>query len=83
MKLYVTSGSLKGVLVEAATPHEAVVIAVKGNLPCILASSIRVSPLPRGAHFLDMLYRAPHEETFPELFDGSIEVETRAVESAE
>lgn len=78
--LYVWSGSLKGVGVDAETPFEAVDRAVRDNLPCVLSSAIRVSLLPKGPHPLDTFFEAPYEDLFPDLFDGSLDVQVRAVE---
>lgn len=78
--LYVWSGSLKGVGVEADTPFEAVDRAVRENLPCVLNSAIRVSLAPKGPHELDTFFEAPYEDLFPDLFDGSLDVQVMAVE---
>ena len=77
--LYVWSGSLRGVGVDAETPFQAVEIAVRDNLPCVLTSAIRVSVAPRGPHHMDTFFEPPYEELFPDIFDGSIDVTVAAV----
>lgn len=82
MKAYwVWSGSLRGVGVQAPSAAEAVVEAVKLNLPCVLREAIRVSRYPSGSHETDKYFRAPYEETFPELFTGDLDVQLARVES--
>jgi len=77
---YVWSGSLKGVKVEAPNPRAAVDKAVRENLPCVLSEAIRISPLPKGGHELDVYVYPPFEESFPDLFaDKSLEIEVRKV----
>lgn len=78
--LYVWSGSLRGVEVNALTPFEAVDQAVRDNLPCVLNSALRVSMAPKGPHPHDVFFEAPYEDLFPDLFDGSIDVQVVAVE---
>jgi hypothetical protein len=79
-KLYVWSGSLRGVAVAVDDPLEAVDRAVRDNLPCVLNSAIRVSLAPKGPHELDTFFEAPYEDIFPDLFDGSLDVQVMAVE---
>lgn len=79
MTLYVYSGSVKGRRVEAGTPQEAVEVAVRSNLPCVLGAAIRVSPVHKGLHDDDMYFAAPYEDQFPSLFDGSIDVSVHYV----
>lgn len=79
-KLYVWSGTLRGVGVVARSPDEAVVKAVKANLPCVVHNVIRVSLKPKGPHPYDVFIEAPYEERFPGLFDGDLEVQVAYVE---
>ena len=79
-KLYVWSGSLRGVAVSAINSMDAVDIAVRANLPCVLTSAIRVSLAKTGPHPLDTFFEPPYEELFPDLFDGSLDVTVSAVE---
>jgi len=79
-KLYVWSGSLRGVCVENVTPADAVEAAVRANLPCVLGSVIRVSLSPQGSHPMDVFFEAPYEEQFPDLFDGELDVQVAYVE---
>lgn len=79
-QLYVWSGSLRGVCTEAVSASEAVDQAVRTNLPCVLGDAIRVSLSPQGQHILDVYFRAPYEEQFPNLFDGELDVRIAAVE---
>jgi hypothetical protein len=78
--LYVWSGSLRGVAVPTNDPFIAVDRAVRDNVPCLLSSAIRVSPIAQGPHQHDTFFEAPYEELFPDLFDGSLEVEVIPVE---
>jgi len=78
--LFVWSGTLRGAKVLARSTAEAVGLAVRANLPCTLRSVIRVSTLPRGTHPDDVYFEAPFEEVFPDLFDGSVEVNVASVE---
>jgi hypothetical protein len=80
--LYVWSGTLRGVRVQAGSAAQAVELAVQQNLPCTLRSVIRVSTLPRGTHPDDTYFEAPFEEVFPDLFDGDLEVRVVSVEEA-
>lgn len=77
--LYVWSGSLRGVGVDADTPYEAVEQAVRDNLPCVLTSAIRVSLAKSGPHPLDEFFEPPYEELFPDIFDGSLDVTVATV----
>ena len=79
--MYVWSGTLRGVKVEARSAAEAVEHAVHANLPCTLRSVIRVSTLPRGTHEDDVYFEAPFEEVFPSLFTGELDVHVAAVEA--
>ena len=72
--LYVWSGSLTGIPVDADTPVEAVTRAVYENLPCVLGPAIRVSLKPKGAHPLDVFYEAPYDDLFPDIFSGDLDV---------
>ena len=77
--LYVWSGSLTGVHARADTAQEAVEKAVRDNIPCVLGPSIRVTRSQLGSHALDVVFRAPYEEKFPLLFDGTLDVTTKIV----
>lgn len=77
---YVWSGSLRGVCVDAHSPADAVDAAVRSNLPCVLHQDIRVSLRPKGHHGLDVYFKAPYEDMFPDLFDGSLDVQIAKVE---
>jgi hypothetical protein len=79
---YVWSGSLRGVASSAETPRDAVVEAVRGNLPCVLGPAIRVSRLPRGLDEEDEYFEPPYEAQFPELFNGELEVVVNYVETS-
>jgi hypothetical protein len=79
-KLYVWSGSLRGVGVENTTPEAAVATAVRANLPCVLGSVIRVSLKPKGLHPMDVYYQPPYEDVFPDLFQGDLDVQVGRVE---
>ena len=73
---WVWSGSLKGVRVDSTeTSFEAVDQAVRANLPCALGIAIRVSIIPQGTHPMDVFFGPPYEELFPDLFDGTIDVQ--------
>lgn len=78
--MFVWSGTLRGVKVQARSAEEAVNLAVRAHLPCTLRSAIRVSTLPRGTHPDDVYFEAPFEEVFPDLFDGELEVHVAHVE---
>lgn len=78
--MYVWSGTLRGVEVQARSAAEAVDLAVRRSLPCTLRSVIRVSSRPRGTHPDDEYFEAPFEEVFPDLFDGELEVTVATVE---
>ena len=79
--VYVWSGSLKGVEVtRSSSAVDAVNTAVRGNLPCVLSSAIRISVQPEGLHPLDVYFEAPYESLFPDLFDGSLDVQVMSVE---
>jgi hypothetical protein len=80
--LYVWSGSLRGVAVEASNAVSAVEKAVKSNLPCVLNNIIRVSLVPKGANPYDVYFEAPYEEKFPDLFDGCLDVQVGQVEES-
>ena len=79
-KLYVWSGSLRGVCVEDTTPEAAVAAAVRANLPCVLGSVIRVSLKPKGLHSMDVYFQPPYEDVFPDLFRGDLDVRVSRVE---
>lgn len=76
---YVWSGTLRGVRVETHTALEAVEVAVRSNLPCVLNQDIRVSLRPRGHDGLDLYIKAPYEDIFPELFNGDLDVQVARV----
>lgn len=76
---YVWSGTLRGVQVDAHTALEAVELAVRGNLPCVLNQDIRVSRRPRGHDGMDQYIQAPYEDIFPELFNGDLDVQVAKV----
>ncbi len=79
--VYVWSGSLRGVeVVDSESAMDAVDRAVRGNLPCVLNAAIRVSVQPKEPHPLDVYFEAPYESLFPDLFDGSLDVQVVAVE---
>ena len=72
---FIWSGNLRGVPVEDEYPEDAVVTAVKGNVPCTLGALIRATRSPEGEQLPgDVYWAAPYEDTFPELFDGTLEV---------
>jgi len=79
-RMYVWSGSLRGVPVDASTAFDAVDSAVREGLPCVLSSAIRVSLAARGHHPLDVFFEPPYEGLFPGLFDGSLDVQVATVE---
>lgn len=85
--VYVWSGSLRGVEVQAFDPDVAVVLAVQRQVReqgyALLGPAIRVSLEPREAHPLDVYYEPPYERTFPELFDGDLDVRIIPIEGAE
>lgn len=76
---YVWSGSLRGVAVQAENPSQAVDRAVRENLPCALDGVVRVSLRPHGKHHLDTYFHAPYEDKFPDLFDGTLEIEVARI----
>jgi hypothetical protein len=80
---YVWSGSLKGFRIDADSPRSAVDAAVRENLPCLLSDAIRVSVRPKGLHPMDVYYEAPYEDQFPDLFDGSLDVQVGYMEPPE
>lgn len=75
------SGNLRGVKVEAECCADAVGIAVRAHLPCLLTQHIRVSLRPQGFHALDIFFSAPYEDLFPDLFDGELDVQIAKVTS--
>lgn len=76
---YVWSGTLRGVRVDAHTGLEAVERAVRENLPCVLNQDIRISRRPKGHDGMDMYVQAPYEDIFPDLFDGTLDVQVAKV----
>lgn len=78
--LYVFSGSLKAIRVDAEDPYEAVDAAVRANLPCVLGPAIRVSIKEKKLHPQDVFFEPPYEDLFPDLFNGDLDVQVARAE---
>ncbi len=75
MTYYVFSGTLKGMKVEAEFPAQAVERAVLSYTKIqdvVIGPAIRVSPVPRGEHPMDVYFAPPYEDQFPTLFEGEL-----------